>query len=77
MIKFPDDTQVGLVGLDRIMAELYNESKEANDATIEELIKKLEEKNYIPPSGKIRRDYEYALLNEFRKFIKTHKETHG
>jgi predicted transcriptional regulator len=74
MIKFLDDTQVGLIGLDHIMAELYNESREANDETVEEMLRRLEEKNYIPPYGKVRKDYAFALLNEYRKYVKTHKE---
>lgn len=74
MIKFPDDTQVGLIGLDHIMAELYNESREANDETVEEIIKRLEDKNYIPSSGKVRNNYAYVLLNEYRKFVKINKE---
>ncbi len=70
-MKFPDDTQVGLNGLDDIMAELYDEGMTANHSTAEEIIKRLEEKkNYIPDSERVRREYAYALLKEYRKYLK-------
>jgi hypothetical protein len=70
-LTFPDDTQVGLNGLDAIMAELYTEDMKATDETAEEIIKRLEEKNnYIPESERIRREYAYALLREYRKYLK-------
>ncbi len=53
------------------MAELYAENRKASDETAEEIIKKLEErKNYIPSSERVRRDYIYVLLKEYRKYIK-------
>jgi len=71
MLKFPDDTQVGVIGLDDIMAELYSEGRKATDETAEEIIKRLEVKNnYIPSSERIRREYSYVLLMEYRKYVK-------
>ncbi len=53
------------------MAELYAEDLEATDKTAEEIIKRLEEKkNYIPESERVRRDYAYALLREYRNYLK-------
>ncbi|MBI5248717.1 MAG: hypothetical protein HY912_04415 [Desulfomonile tiedjei] len=53
------------------MAEFYAEDMEATDKTAEEIIKRLEEKkNYIPESERVRRDYAYALLREYRSYIK-------
>jgi hypothetical protein len=70
-LTFPDDTQVGLNGLDCIMAELYTEGMKATDETAEEIIKRLEEeKNYIPESERVRKEYAYALLREYRKYLK-------
>jgi hypothetical protein len=70
-LTFPDDTQVGLNGLDGIMAELYAEDMEATDKAAEEIIKRLEEKkNYIPESERVRREYAYVLLREYRKYLK-------
>jgi len=53
------------------MAELYSEDRKANDETAEEIIKRLEErKNYIPSSGRARKEYSYVLLREYRNYIK-------
>jgi hypothetical protein len=71
MLKFPDDTQVSVIGLNDIMAELYQEGRKATDETVEEIIKRLEAKrNYIPSSERIRKEYSYVLLNEYGKFLK-------
>jgi hypothetical protein len=70
-LTFPDDTQVGLDGLDGIMAELCAENMKETDETAGEIIKRLEEKNnYIPESERVRREYAYALLREYRKYLK-------
>jgi len=69
-LKFPDDTEVGVFGLGQIMADLYSEGRKANDETAEVIIKRLEEKkNYIPSSERVRREYYYVLLKEYRKYI--------
>jgi hypothetical protein len=53
------------------MAELHAEDMRATDKTAEEIIKRLEErKNYIPGSERVRREYAYALLKEYRKYLK-------
>ena len=71
MLKFSDDTQVGVIGLDDIMAQLHAEGKKATDETAEEIIKRLEARNnYIPSSERVRKEYAYALLREYREYIK-------
>jgi Ca2+-binding EF-hand superfamily protein len=71
MLKFLDDTEVGVIGLDDIMAELHAEGKKATDETVEEIIKRLEARNnYIPSSERTRREYAYVLLKEYREYIK-------
>ncbi len=71
MLKFPDDTQVSVIGLDDIMAELCSEDRKATDETAEEIIKRLEAKrNYIPSSKRARREYAHALLREYGKYLK-------
>ena len=71
MLKFFDETEVGLIGLDEIMAEVYSEGRKATDETAEAIIKKLEARNnYIPPSERIRKEYAYALLKEYRMYVK-------
>jgi hypothetical protein len=75
MLKFSDDTEVMIIGLDEIMADLYCEDKKANDETAEEIIKNLEaNKNYIPVSERVRKEYAYVLLKEYKKYIKEHSD---
>ena len=71
MLKFLDDTQFSLFGLDEILAELYAEGRKANDETADEIITRLEAmNNYIPSSEKARREYHYLLLKEYRQHVK-------
>ncbi len=76
MLKFPDDSQIGVMGLDDIMAELCSEDRKPTDETAEEIINRLEEKkNFIPSSERVRRDYAYVLLREYRKYMKDHHKS--
>lgn len=71
MLKFFDDTQVGVIGLDDIMADLHSEGSKATDETAQEIIKRLEAKNnYIPSSERVRKEYSYVLLKEYRTYVK-------
>ena len=71
MLKFLDDTQVCVTGLDDIMGELYSEDRKPNDETVEEIIRRLvARKNYIPSSERAHREYSYVLLKEYRKYFK-------
>jgi hypothetical protein len=71
MLKFLDDKQFSVFGLDETLAELYAEGRKANEETGEEIIKRLEDmKNYIPESESARREYRYVLLREYRTYIK-------
>lgn len=71
MLKFPDDTQFSVFGLDEVLAELYAEGRKPNDDTAAEIVKRLEAmKNYIPASERARREYRYVLLKEYREYIK-------
>ncbi len=75
MLKFIDDTQIGLFGLDETLAELYSEGRPVNDETAEEIIKGLEVmNNYIPSSDLARKEYAYLLLREYRKYVKDQAE---
>lgn len=72
MLKFPDDTQVRINGLDEIMDDLYSQGRQGNQETAEEIITRLEaKKNYIPSSDRARKEYAYVLLKEYRKYIKS------
>jgi len=71
MLKFFDDIQVGVIGLDDIMAELHADGRKATDETAEEIIKRLEVKNnYVPSSDRVRKEYSYVLLKEYRTYVK-------
>jgi hypothetical protein len=72
MLRFPDGTQVRLVGLDEILANLYSEGRPANQETGEEILDRLEaKKNYIPSSDLIRREYRYLLLKKYREYVES------
>ena len=71
MLKFIDDTQIGIFGLDETLADLYSEGRPANEETGDEIIKRLEaHKNYIPSSDRAHREYAYILLKEYKKYVK-------
>jgi len=73
MLKFPDDTQVRVNGLNNILADLYSEGRQPNKETAEEILDRLEKnKNYIPPSA--RREYKSILLKEFRNYVAGRKD---
>jgi len=58
------------VGLGRIMAELCAEDRKPVDETAQEIIRRLEEeKNFIPSSERVRRQYAYVLLKEYKKYL--------
>ena len=77
MLKFPDNTQVSVMGLDDIMAELYALNRKAVNETAEEIINRLEEKkNFIPPSEHVRREYTYVLLREYGNYIEDRSGNH-
>ena len=58
------------------MADLYAQGRAANDATAEEIIDRLEAlKNYIPSSDRVRREYAYALLREYRTYLRDRDES--
>lgn len=75
MLKFLDDSQFSVFGLDEILADLYAEGRKANEATADEIIKRLEGmKNYIPDSENVRREYRYVLLREYKGYVKEQEE---
>lgn len=75
-MTFPDDTQIGLNGLDEIMAELHAENMQPTDKAAGEIINRLEAKNnYIPESERVRREYAYVLLREYRNYLKNRSDS--
>ena len=70
MLKFPDDTQIRVNGLNEILTDLYSEGRQANQGTAEEIISRLEaQKTFIPSSDRTRKEYAYVLLKEYRKYV--------
>jgi hypothetical protein len=64
------------MGLVEIMADLYAAGRPADEAAAEEIIDRLEaQKNYIPSSDRIRREYAYVLLKEYRNYIRDRAES--
>jgi len=71
MLKFPDDTQVRVHGLNETMADLYSEDRQMNQETAEEIMKRLEAlNNYIPAADRIRKEYAYVLLKEYEGYVR-------
>ena len=70
MLKFPDNTQASVFGLDEIMADLFAENEKPTYDTADEIIMRLEEKrNFIPSSMNARREYASVLLQEYRRYM--------
>jgi hypothetical protein len=70
MLRFPDNTEVRVIGLSEILAALYSEGRQANQETAEEIVNRLEaQKNYIPSSDRIRKEFIYVLLKEYREYV--------
>jgi hypothetical protein len=72
MLKFIDDTEIRVNGLDEILADLYSEGRKAHEEITKEIIVRSEaKKNYIPSSERARKEYAYVLLKEYRKYVKS------
>ena len=70
MLRFPDNTKVAVKGLDEILAQMYTENRKACGEAAKEIVRRLEEeKNFIPSSESVRREYAFVLLEEYRKYI--------
>lgn len=72
MLTFPDGTQVGVMGLNEIMADMYAEGKQVNEETAEEIVERLSEENYVTPL--FRKHYCDVVLNEYRQYTKVHDD---
>ncbi len=67
MLIFPDGTQSGVLGLNEILSDIYDEGKEVNVNTAEEITKRLSVKNYIAPSA--REKYCDLLMKEYKIYV--------
>ena len=68
MLTFPDGSQVGVMGLNEILADMCAEGRQANAKTAEEIVERLSENNYITPS--FRQQYCEVLTEEYRQYVK-------
>jgi len=66
-LTFSDGTQTGIVGLDVIMQDLYNQGKQANTATIFEIMERLEDENNLDAFD--RKQCEEVFFEEYQHFI--------
>ena len=49
MLRFPDGSQCGVIGLDEILSDVYSEGKQVNEETAEEIVDRFEAKKTIFP----------------------------
>jgi hypothetical protein len=61
------NTQVGLIGLKEIFADLKNQRDKPESVLKEMVVEKAGKKNYIPNS--VKEEYKKALFREFKKFL--------
>ena len=66
-LTFPDGTQVGITGLDRVLESLYREGRPADSGAAAEIMERLRSENYFAPSA--RKAYEELFLEEYRRFM--------
>jgi hypothetical protein len=66
MLTLTNGAQVGVIGLDAVMEDLYAEGKIADETTVLEMIRRLEGNNYFSPFS--RKTYEDLFLVEYRSF---------
>lgn len=72
LLRFPDGTQSGVVGLDEIFADMYSVGRAVTPETAEAMVEKLSTMNYIVPSA--RSKYASLLLEEYDKYVQGMKK---
>jgi hypothetical protein len=68
ILTFPDGSQVGVMGLNEILSDMYAEGRQADGETAEEIVERLSENNYVTPSFK--QQYCEVLIEEYRHYVK-------
>jgi hypothetical protein len=66
-LTFPDGSQVGIIGLDTVMEDLYRQGKSADGTIGSEMIERLKKQNYLAPSALP--TYETIFLSEYKYFL--------
>ncbi len=72
LLSFPDGSQVGVIGLDELFDNAYQEGKLPNLSVAQDLVSKLSKKNYIPSS--LTAEYSEVVLIEYRKYVAKREE---
>lgn len=73
-LTFLDGTYVMVQGLEEIFAGIYAEGRQIDSDTAEEIVNRLERKNYIPSSA--RQEYRRILLKEYRGYVAAVRNEH-
>ncbi len=73
MLTFPDGSQTGVMGLNEILAAVYDEGRQVSRETAEEIVERLAVKNYILSS--VRQEYCDFLVEEYRKYVDARSPT--
>jgi hypothetical protein len=72
-LNFPDGSQVGIIGLDAVMEDLYRQGKAANATIGPEMVECLKKQNYLAPSALP--TYEKIFLSEYKCFLEMKLKT--
>lgn len=65
-LTLPNGAQVGIIGLDEVMEELFSEERAADESIALEMIQRLNKKNYFSPSSQ--KIYEDLFTFEYISF---------
>jgi len=72
LLTFPDGSQAGVIGLDRIFDDAYREGKKPDPSVANELVSQLSEHNYIASDRWSQ--YEAVVLEEYQKFFEAREK---
>ena len=59
--------RVGIIGLEKVFEELKTQGIQGDDRLKTELIQRVKERNYIPPT--VKGSYAVALVDEYKEFL--------
>jgi hypothetical protein len=72
LLVFPDGSQAGIIGLDKIFDDAYSEKKRPHLTVAAAMVRMLSENNYIASSQ--RPEYEAVVLGEYQKFYEAREK---
>jgi hypothetical protein len=68
MVDLGNGVQVGLVGLEEAFERFRTEGREPSPTLAEDLLAAIRERNYVSRARKVEKEYEAALLREYRAY---------